>query len=66
MRDAWQGRLETCRGSNGPPRAVVADGSTLSSVALDVEVQRLQIEDVILIDVPDPDSKVEAKGGPAH
>ena len=30
-------------------------------VALDVEVQRLLIEDVVLIDLPDQDTKVEAK-----
>jgi len=29
-------------------------------MALDVEVQRLQIEDVVLIDLPDQDAKVEA------
>ena len=30
-------------------------------VALDVEVQRLQIGDVILVDFPDQSAKVEAK-----
>ena len=30
-------------------------------VALDVEVQRLLIEDVVLVDLPDQDAKVEAK-----
>jgi hypothetical protein len=30
-------------------------------VALDVEVQRLQIEDVVLIDLPDQDGRVEAR-----
>jgi hypothetical protein len=30
-------------------------------VALDVEVQRLQIGDVILVDLPDQSAKVEAK-----
>jgi hypothetical protein len=30
-------------------------------VALDMEVQRLQIEDVLLVDLPDQDAKVEAK-----
>lgn len=30
-------------------------------VALDVEVQRLLIEDVVLLDLPDQDAKVEAK-----
>ena len=29
-------------------------------MALDVEVQRLLIEDVVLIDLPDQDAKVEA------
>ena len=31
------------------------------SVALDVEVQRLQIGDVVLVDLADQDAKVEAK-----
>lgn len=61
MRDASRAGSKRCYGRYGPPRAVGADGSTLRPVALDVEVQRLQIEDVILIDVADQDAKVEAR-----
>jgi hypothetical protein len=43
------------------PAPIARDGIYTRPVALDVEVQRLQLGDVILVDLPEGGEKVEAK-----